>query len=188
MLTLFTQLGLTQSAIVLINEQPTRVKLEDGEITTVYEKVPNHMDGFAKAPEDAFSKLELSQFNADVPAVADNDTTESDTEDIQILDDSHLEVANIDESVNFDYDSAILTPGALTTIKSYASVIKSNDKYTVMLKSWYKSGDQRSQELVKNRLDACKAYLEANGVPSNIIVTSMIGSNRESKFVSVILN
>jgi len=183
-----TQIGLAQTAIVLINEKPTRVKLEDGEITAVYNEVPNYMDGYEKAPEDAFKKLPLQRINNDIEVVAQPAVAVADTESDSDIEIDAPEKPELEPSVYFEKNSAILTDESLATIQAYATRFKDRSNKSILLKAWYRSGDERSQELVENRLDACRAYLETNGVASNIILTSLIGSNRESKFVSVILN
>ena len=189
---LSTQLSIGQSAIVLINEQPTRVKIENGEITAVYEKVPNYMDGYKKAPEDAFKKLPLKAITGsqvyvfeDTPEPAEINTTEDTGETIEV---DAVEDSELASAIDFNSGSAILSNIALTTIEDYAKQLKNSEVKSILLKSWYRSGDSNSQELVKNRLEACRAYLESQGVASNVILTSLIGSNRESKFVSVIVN
>lgn len=179
-----------KTAIVLINEQATKVELTDGEITAVYNAVPGHMNGYSKAPNDDFRKIPLQQLDTDrLLAVqqsadpADKDLFLPEPEE-PATDESNA----LNQAVYFDFESAILSNEALGTIENYADVLKARQANSVLLKSWYKNGDANSEKLVKNRLDACRAYLETQGVGSNIILTSLIGSNRESRFVSLILN
>ena len=184
-----TQIGIAQTTVVLINEKPTRVKLQDGEIAAVYNEVPGYMKGYKKSPADAFQKLDIKLIeggiDSDTPVAAEELPNDVAPEATTSFDTS----SDLPEPyVNFDSGSAILTDASLTTIQSFASAMKSGNRKSILLKSWFKSGDGGSQELIQNRLDACRAYLESQGVPSNRILTSLIGSNRESKFVSVVIN
>jgi outer membrane protein OmpA-like peptidoglycan-associated protein len=197
-LAFITHIGWAQTAIVLINEQPTRVSLNNkGEISKVYNKVPGYMSDFKKAPRDEFKKFELSDIdnNEDLVMMAPQTLSETDATQAAAVNAQKEEAIDIEDSDNrvspsiyFDMASAILSEESLNTIKAYASVLKERGANSVLLKSWYKSGDKKSQELVENRLEACRQFLETQGVASNIILTSIVDSNRESSYVSVIVN
>lgn len=184
-----------KTAVILINEQPTRVVLENGEIAQVKGVVPAHMNGYEAAPRDAFQKIPLESIEilnpqSETPvalSLAENvpGTTEAGTTG-DTADGSNT--ATLSKSINFSFESATLSEESLQTIESYAKVLNNRTSKSILLKSWYKDGDARSEELVRNRLDACRQYLETRGVASNIILTSLVGSNRESRFVTVILN
>ncbi len=192
-LVLTTHLGISQSAVILINEKPTRVVLKNGDIAEVKNLVPRYMDGYKRSPKDDFIKLPFEFLN-------DNRAMASSTSDTPVIEEFIVSESvnnenyeeditdSEDKAVYFDFDSAILTAEALEAIKSYSTEIKENKIQSILLKSWYKSGDSNSYELINNRLTACRQYLEANGVPSNLILTSTVGSNRESRFVSILIN
>lgn len=184
-----------KTAIVLINEQPTRVVIKDGEITEIKSLVPGYMSGYQKAPADNFQKVPLQSIeylkasDSIVIAAFRGENTITDNKALEekaaVVDKTKKALS---QSINFDFESAILSELALETIEAYAELLNSGSARSILLKSWYKDGDQQSEELVRNRLDACRQYLETRGVASNIILTSLIGSNRESRFVSVVLN
>jgi len=195
LLSLGVLLQAQKTAIVLINEQPTRVVIKDGEITEIKSLVPGYMTGYQKAQADKFQKVPLQSIeylkasdsvviaaykgeNSIPDSIAPEDKTSTATKSDKAL----------SQSVNFDFESAILSDLALETIEAYAELLNSGSARSILLKSWYKDGDQKSEELVRNRLAACRQYLETRGVASNIILTSLIGSNRESRIVSVVLN
>ena len=169
-----------KTAIGLINEQPMRLFIKDGEITEIKSLVPGYMAGYQKAPVDNFQKVALQPIEyfkaSDSVAVAALKGGNAKTDKA------------LSQSINFDFESAILSDLALETIEACAELLKSGSARSILLKSWYKDGDQQSEELVSNRLEACRQYLETKGVASNIILTSLIGSGRESRFISVVLN
>ena len=185
-----------KTAIGLINEQPMRLLIKDGEITEIKSLVPGYMAGYQKAPVDNFQKEALQPIEyfkaSDSVAVAALKGGNAKTDNNLVVDETTATVHKTDkalsQSINFDFESAILSDLALETIEACAELLKSGSARSILLKSWYKEGDQQSEELVSNRLEACRQYLETKGVASNIILTSLIGSGRESRFISVVLN
>ena len=187
---------MSQTKVVLINEVPTRVEIADGDITAVNSEVPGYMNGYTKSPQSNFIRAPY-QLPKPVAAYAELDSPEIDLSNVPALtdtnetDDSEISDDMIDElnnSLFFDYGSAILSEENIKNLDGFAEKLKSRSAKTILLKSWFRGGDDESHTVVKNRLDACKQYLETKGVASNIILTSQIGSNRESRFVTVVLN
>lgn len=160
-----------QSTIVLINEVPTRVEVDNGELTSINETVPSYMRGYEKAPGDAFRKLWPGEV---LPARA-ADSNESG---------AAVASEEADHALNFRAYSSSLTAKTKANLDKLAEEIKSKGSSTVLLKSSYKVGDLSSQQLTINRLKACKDYLEANGIQGSIILTSFTGEETQANHVT----
>lgn len=172
--------------IVLINEVATRVDHVDGDLEKLYEEIPDYMDGFEKSPYDMFTKVPprlLSELTAsnDIAVVERTKTADANN----LVDSDKTEEDN--NAIYFKSNSVTIGKKYTTKIGDFSKEVTSGKARSVLLKSWYKTDDDASQDLAKQRLEACKKYMEKEGVPSNLILTSVIGSNKASNYVSVLL-
>jgi hypothetical protein len=165
-----------QSTVVLINEVPTRVEIDGGEITAINEKVPSYMRGYEKSPKDAFRKLWPGE---DLPVLADNQT------DGDAIAESNAVLPK--EAISFKANSYELGEDTKANLAKLAQQIREENRTSVVLKSWYKIGDFQSQDLTINRLDACKDFLVTNGVQGSLIVTSFTGTEKQVNHVQATL-
>ncbi len=160
--------------VVLVNGNATKVDLDGSDVVALHEELPRYMRGFEKAPYDGFMKT--------MPL--------SNIEDIIVAEDSGDIIYENDPSLPpnalyFDPDLATLTKSTIAALKNYATMIKESNSKSVILKSWYKLGDINSQELISNRLEACKQYLEINGIQGSLIFTSFTASKNATDYVSI---
>ena len=166
--------GSTQAQkVVLINGNAKKVTIKNGEITAIEKDMPGYMAGYLKPSKDIFTLMDL-QLAADSALIAEAQPTEVNALPVKLA-----------NSLEFESGSAILTSQTVATIKQYADKIKSGEQKTIILQSYYKTGDTSSQELTINRLEACKQLLEINGVQGSLIFTTFSGSNSPGDFVSV---
>lgn len=176
---------------VLVNGVATTVNHENGNITAIYDSLPNYMDGYEKAPYDLFKKVPP---RLDSNAFAEVDQTPPQTKGDMAKEPTVKEIAKLDRqrakknnAIYFDDDTAEIRALSNKKLMYFSEKIKSGTSKSVLLKAWYEIDNEESQELVKNRLETCKLKMEKQGVPSNLILTSILGSSKESKFVTVLL-
>ena len=155
--------------VVLVNGEAAAVELEGSQVTAINRQLPNYMRGFIKPGSDIFLKAPL--FPGEEAAVAEDTGVEK-----PVL------LAN---AVFFENNSAILSNKTIESLKKYAQTAQKNGPKTIILKSWYEVGNENSQELVNNRLEACKEFLEINGVQGSLIFTSFTGADEETDYVTV---
>ncbi|NNE16393.1 MAG: hypothetical protein HKN51_15540 [Saprospiraceae bacterium] len=169
----------------LVNEVATKVDHTNGQITAVHETYPNYMDGFEKAPNDIFHKVP--------PRIQPDKEMRSQVNVIDkwILDSS---LASNDRNkqirrnaIFFNSDSSQIQSNSVRRVQNFARKIISGQMKSVVLKSWFKVDDLESRDLVQERLEACKLAMVENGVPSNLILTSILSSDQESRFVTVMV-
>lgn len=87
----------------------------------------------------------------------------------------------------FDRNSALLSELAINEIKDYADKITNGTSSSVTLQAFYRTNSKRSEQLIKNRLDACQKYFELNGVAKSAINVEMVAEAKQSDKVSVII-
>lgn len=163
----------SQEKVVLVNGNATKVELDGSTIIAIHEKVPGYMRGYIKPKSDIFKKT--------MP-LSDRESYKGADAEIEIFEPLPIVAEN---ALYFDQNMATLTDNTMTALKKHAETIKSGGVKTVSLKAWYKLGDESSQHLVANRLDACKRFLELNGVQSNLIFTSFTAAKDISEYVEI---
>ena len=172
----------------LINGVATDVDHINGELTAIYKQFPNYMNDFEDAPFDIFQKVppRLNQ-EGFVEVEQTTSSLESTVTPSKEMVKGDGKKAKENNAIFFIGSTSDMNKKSVTKIKSFSDKITKGDSKSVLLKAWYKLDDPKSEELVKSRLDVCKAEMEANGVPSNLILTSILGSSKESRFVTVLL-
>lgn len=171
----FSATGFGQTKVVLVNGDAKLVELSGSDVTTIKKDLPRHMRGYEKPSYDLFKKRSpLAELSS---PVAVNELGGD------IVPSSKSE--SISNAIYFDSNSAILTDQAIAALKRWSTELKSKGNQTVLLKSFYKEGNTKSQQLVANRLDACKRYLELNGVQSSLIFTTFTGADNLVDYITV---
>ncbi len=181
-------LGISSQSIVLINGIPTKVILDGTEIKEIKGEVSTYMSNFEKTQKANKFQYANLRVNSQGGASLAQDQYVKPATSLVIskskISDSPIISGNY---FKFENDSALLSDLAINDIKDHASKIKSGRATSVLLESFHVAESEKSMELVKNRLDACKKYFEINGVASNSIVTNMYPNDKESDKVSVTL-
>jgi len=181
---------LLAQSVILINGVPTQVRLEGTEIVEVKGEAKNYLAGFdSSAVSTGFQYAEL-RMNQRTPAVAEAPVRQATKPNVAPSLSSPRAASSPFISGNyfkFGSNSALLSDTSLKEIRQYSEKIKSGKASSVLLESFHVDGNASSQELVMNRLEACKNYFEVNGVPSNLIVTNIYPNDKESDKVSVTL-
>jgi len=169
-----------QSQTVLVNGEPTRVDLIGSDVTAVNNEVKGYMRGYERPPFDPFKKA------SPIPSPITRTATRSS----QTVATSKPRTASTpatsvkpEGGLTFEGITTKLTASAKEQIKK----IKSGEVKSVLLKSWHLAGNKISQNLIKQRLDACRAVFMAEGIGPNVILTSLTAGSEESKKVEVIL-
>jgi len=165
---------LSQSKVVLINEIPTKVDIENNEIASIHESVPSYMKGYEKAPRDIFRKIWPGETVKLLAAAPKDPKSEVKTA-----------ITESDNAIRFNSDSYSLSENTKLNLDKLAQKILDSKSTSILLKSFYKLGDVDSQELTINRLDACKDYLQTKGIQGSLILTSFTGSENQTDKVSV---
>ncbi len=188
---LFGFVGLSAQTVVLINGVPTKVKLNGSEIVKVLGVENNYLAGYATSQNEFQTVDPTDPTSAPTVASADtNPTTRSASNASSPATTQSSNSATTAFSGNyfkFDRNSALLSQLSINEIKDYAKKITSGQASSVILQSFYRTNSLRSEQLVKNRLDACKKYFELNGVSASAITTESIANDRQSDKVSITL-
>ena len=162
--------------VVLINGNAAQVELNGSEVVSISKIMPDYMIGYKKAPADAFKK--------------NNPIAEP--ENVYVAEDTGQAIPGIttDSALNemtFAANKATLTDSTMEALKRYARKILEEKSSSVSLKSWHKLDDPVSQQLASNRLDACKRFLEINGVQGSLIFTSFTATHNPVDYVTISL-
>lgn len=162
--------------IILVNGQPTEVEIQNNELTKIKGKVTGHMTDYRSAPSDKFTKVSprLDEIITSKAVLAESDNISGST------------INNL-KTVSFDDQSTFIDKDGQKFLDNIVSTIKSGKSTTILLKSWYKSGDKSDIALTRQRLDACKRYLEDQGIISNLILTSMVAKSDKSADIAVFM-
>jgi len=180
---------------VLVNEVPMDVDHTNGELLALYKKYPNFMDGYEKAPFDPFKKVQprindLNFATNDKKALQSrgemNDNTQATPSNVTD-NEKALKKSLKDKYIYFVGGTSNIDDKSLIKVKNFSEKIKNGESKSILIKGWYKMDNDSSQKLIQDRLEGCKFKLEEAGVPSNLILTSILGSNKESKYVSILL-
>ena len=175
----FAMVGLTYvsaQTVVLINGVPTKVELSGTEIVKVIGVDDNYMAGFDNR------QSQFKNVNQDAAVTSVNLPVED------VIPSNTIKDSPISGNYfKFERNSALLSQLSINEIKDYASKVTSGQASKVTLQSFYESSSARSEQLTKNRLDACKKYLELNGVSASAITIESIPNDRQSDKVSITL-
>ena len=172
--------SISAQTMALVNGVATKVKYQDGELLEIYDTYPNYMNGFELPSEDNFTKVPPRLLQLEQP-VAEEALAEAD-----IM--KKTEEYKVNNALFYDESSNTLDAESVIRVAGYANNYKSKTTKSFLLKGWYNNTDDESQKRIKQRLDEGKKALEKQGVPSNLILTSLIGASKESRFVTVITN
>ncbi len=206
---LFVQTGNSQTAIIL-NGTPTMVTLNGKDITKIHGEAIDFMNGFKQSPKGIFKFAPLGKNPAATSRIVNEGIAQTEVEKVVAPEktiivqnnavivketgNSQIKTTEISRTeiksgtyILFESKSALLITTALKDLDGYADKIKAGEASSVVLESFYRRGDRKSEELVKNRMEACKQYLELKGVPINIIATNISQSMRETEKISVTL-
>jgi outer membrane protein OmpA-like peptidoglycan-associated protein len=173
---------------VLINEVATDVDHLNGNIIASHKQYPNFMNGYESAPFDPFTKVppRLNDQNYADTSLANTNIASNLTEPVSTPILSSNRVIREDKLVYFIGNTTKLKKNSLSIVSAFSDRIAKGKSKSILITGWYKTDDKASQKLIKERLEACKAKLEKSGVPSNLILTSIFGSNSEKSYLSVI--
>jgi len=164
--------------VVLVNGVSTKVKIKDKKITAINAEVPNYMDGFDTSKTDSFKKVQ-PRLGSQAVVVADRSNVISNSRP--------QPVTKKDKAVTFSDDSYELSDEAKKFIKTIAASVVAGEAKSVLLKSSHISNDKANLSMMRQRLEVCKRLLEENGVPPNLILTSMFSSDKATDAIAVLL-
>lgn len=175
----------------LVNGVATDVEHKNGTITAMNDSFPDYMNGFEKPPYDMFQKVRprletnaYAESDKPQPVIVAETEKEPTLKDIERLDRQRAKKNN---AIYFKDNAATIRPVSNKKLMYFSEKIKNGSSKSVLLKAWYELDNLESQELIKERLEMCKQEMEEQGVPSNLILTSILGSSKESKFVTVLM-
>ncbi len=183
--------GLSAQTVVLINGVPTKVELNGSEIVKVLGVENNYLAGYATAQND-YQTVDPTT-RATIATASDNtdlnqtSTTTANASTTEPQGSNNASTAFSGNYFKFERNSALLSQLSINEIKDYAKKVTTGQASSVTLQSFYRTNSQRSEQLVKNRLDACKKYFELNGVSASAITTESIPNDRQSNKVSITL-
>ena len=185
--------------VVILNGVPTKVQLEGDKIVSILEEVPNYLgNGYEnKSTEIKYgAKGNIIEGTvASTPTAAATLTTTSSVTKTTTTTTTTTTATTQTQSTSpiignyfkFSGNSALLSELSISAIKDYAKKIASGEASSVTLESFYQTDNARSEQLISNRLDACKKYFELSGVSSSQIKTNKIADTNQSNKVSVTL-
>lgn len=173
-------------SVVLINGEPHNVRLSGSEITQVTGKASAHMQGFENK-DDGFQKVGIQPRtpNQSVPDKAEVAAASS-RKVITSTVSSKGKIKSGNKVLFKAGSSELPLPGKKELRKKAADIVTKIAK-SVLIETSYIANDKESESLAKDRLAACKAYLEKNGVRSNVILTNTRREQNQSNDVSIIL-
>lgn len=195
---------LQAQTIVLLNGVPTKVMLEGTKIVSIGESVDAHMAGYAAAtteieysdnPDFIDATSTDSYRKPSSTAIASTPVTSAPTAAVDTPTPPKVKPEAVLPAVekplvagnyfNFSGNSALLSASAIDQIKEYSQKILTGEASSVLLESFFDASNKRSEELVQNRLDACKRYFEVNGIANNLVQVNKIADKTQSNKVSV---
>ena len=202
----FSSYGASQAqTIVILNGVPTKVQLEGDKIISVLEEMPNYLDNY----QNSASEIQYGNVNNAVEGALASTTTPVNTtaatQPTTVVTETsskpkpavetNTEPPMTDSAKSFtgNYfkfsgNSALLSELSINEIKDYAQKILNGEASSVTLESFYRANSTRSEQLVTNRLDACKKYFELSGVDPNLITINKVADKNQSNKVAVTLN
>ncbi len=172
--------------ILLINGVPTKATVDSGNVTAVFEEVPNHMDGYEKETSDIFQRV--------APRLGNN--TDRPTQDVadatsDIIKNRAVTDIKVNSDYKFSYDGGVttLSDSNKKVINQFANKIKSGEAESIQLSCTHKSLDANGKNLAEGRIKTIKEYLESLGIASNVILTTIVegGNPEDHGMVSLLL-
>jgi len=178
--------ALSGQSVILINGEAHQVNLKGQEVTKVTGPVKGHMEGYS-SKQDNFQKASLNntQPNQSIPdrgqvAAAASKKVVTTT----VTSSDKIKTGN---NLIFKPGSSELDNKAKRQLKLNAADIVTKISKSVLLETSYLRSDKESERLAKDRLEACKAFLEKNGVRSNVIISNSRRADAVANGVSIIL-
>ena len=193
--TFSSNLAYTQS-VVILNGVPTRVQLDGDKIVSILEEVPNYLSSEYERKNteikhgDPANVVKDAKTSQPAEAIAVNATTKAKSTETTETVETKTTISSeplVSKKFKFSGNSALLSELSISEIKNYAKKVISGEASSVTLESFFQTGNRRSEQLINNRLDACKKYFELSGVDSSKIMTNKIADNNQSNEVSVTL-
>jgi len=199
---LSTLFGSAQT-VVLINGVPTKVTLDGTKIVSVIGPAENHLKNFTSATSEiSYASADIDKING---AGVSDETTSSPTASVSTGTPDTGTVTTTTATTatttpteskpaalagnyfKFERNSALLSELSINEIKDYADKITNGSASSVTLQAYYRANSKRSEQLIKNRLDACKKYFELNGVSTSAIKIEKLPEEQQSDKVSVLV-
>ena len=176
---LFIYIGVSNAQkTVLVNGEATKVTVSNQDVTSIDGKVDGHMSGYTQPTSDIYKKVN--------PRIGVTNTPSTRTVSAPVSSKTEPLLSNT-KSVSFAEDKYEITTNAKAYLDTVAKSIKSGDVRTILLKTWYLSGDSDNISLTRRRLDSCKRYLEKQGVGSNLILTSMVAKKETTSEIAILM-
>ncbi len=128
--------------------------------------------------------LGLASCGSQTKSSAAPEDTSAPESDLQINGDSDSNKAGGLRTVNFDFDSAVLTSTAKSILDSNASFLKANNTVEVQVEGHCdeRGGVQYNLALGENRAKSVKNYLVSMGIAAKRISTISFGKERPISF------
>jgi len=172
----------------LVNGVATDVDQKNGNVTALYSEFPNYMDGYEKAPFDPFKKVPprmniLNYAEATFLKQADKQST---LKQAKASANNTPRSSKRDKFIYFEGNSSTINKNSLPKVASNSKKIIEGKAKSLLIKGWFKKNDDSSKQRIERRLEVCKAELEEKGVPSNLILTSIMESNKELRYLSIL--
>jgi len=168
--------GTTTGQTILVNGQATEVEILDTDLKKVKEKVSGYMVEYQSPSNDKFTKVSPRLDN------------QIQTKQVQVQDErvANSTISNL-KTVSFKGQSTDINMDGKKFLDDFVNTIKSGKSSTILLKTWYMSGDKSDIAITRQRLEACKRYLESEGIVSNLILTSMVAKEDKSSDIAVFM-
>lgn len=174
---MLSNLLVAQEEVVLVNGVSTKVKIVDNKVVEIKEEVAGYMSGYDASRSDNFKKV-TPRLGSEATQVA----TRSNTPVTR-----PQPITKKDKAVSFSDNSFELSDEAKAFIKKIAATVVAGEAKSVLLKSSHISNDKQNLSIMRKRLEVCKRLLEENGVPTNLILTSMFSSDKATDAIAVLL-
>lgn len=156
-------------SIILIDGVPTEVILGgNGEIQQIVRSLPNYMSEYDK------SGMHTNAVTYDLK-----------TDDGQVIHQSSKDVYRI---IYFKSGHATMSDATLEKLDKIAEKALENNDFVFLNTSYSNTMKSCSEVLTKNRVNACKRYLELRGVPASNIFKSIGVSEKGSAKIEVFVN
>ena len=168
--------GTAVGQTILVNGQATKVEILDKDLKKVNGKVNGHMTEYQSPSNDKFTKVG--------PRIGSQDQVKPKPR----LDEkvSGSIISNL-KTVSFKGKSTDISMDGQKFLDDIVNTIKSGKSTTILLKTWYMAEDKADIAITRKRLDACKRYLESEGIVSNLILTSMVAKENKSSDIAVFM-
>ncbi len=176
MVALFLYAATATGQTILVNGQATEVEILDKDLKKIKNQVDGYMADYQSPSSDKFTKVSPRLGNQ----------VQVKPEQIQDESVAGSTISNL-KTVSFEGQSTDINMAGKKFLDDIVNTIKSGKSTTILLKTWYKSGDKSNIAITRQRLEACKRYLESEGIVSNLILTSMVAKDDKSSDIAVFM-